>query len=98
MYLNKYSQIKKMSNVMTVKIKELDPEIIPPLTARIHEKGYMGGSKIVVIGKPGTGKSYLIRGLLYAKKHIFPVGIVMSGSEDTNHDFAKIMPPTFIFN
>jgi hypothetical protein len=87
-----------MSNVMTVKIKELDTELIPPLTSRIHEKGYMGGSKIVVIGKPGTGKSYLIRGLLYAKKHIFPVGIVMSGSEDTNHDFAKIMPPTFIFN
>lgn len=45
-----------------------------------------------------TGKSSLIKGLLYAKKHIFPVGIAMSGSEDTNHAFAEILPSTFVFN
>jgi hypothetical protein len=81
-----------------VEIRELDPEIIPPLTHRMNEKGYSGGSKIVVIGKPGTGKSTLIQGLLYAKKHIFPVGIALSGSEDTTHSFAKIIPSTFVFN
>ena len=82
----------------TIKIKELNPDIIPPITSRVKDSNYMGGSKIVIIGKPGTGKSSLIRGLLYAKKHIFPVGIALSGSEDTNHDFSKIMPSTFIFN
>jgi hypothetical protein len=81
-----------------IEIKELDPEIIPPLSNKINDTEYNGGSKIVVVGKPGTGKSSLIKGLLYAKKHVFPVGMAMSGSEDTNHAFAEIMPRTFIYN
>lgn len=87
-----------MSEPLTVEIHELDPEIIPPLTNKFSDPEYNGGSKIVVVGKPGTGKSTLIAGLLYAKKHIFPVGIAMSGSEDTNHAFAEIMPSTFVYN
>jgi AAA15 family ATPase/GTPase len=83
---------------VSVEIHELDPEIIPPLTSRMNDPTYFGGSKIVVVGKPGSGKSTLIKALLYAKKHIFPVGIVMSGTEDTNHNFAEIMPSTFVFN
>ena len=82
----------------TIYIKELNPEIIPPLTNRIKDKNYNGGSKIVIIGKPGTGKSTLIKALLYSKRHIFPVGMAMSGSEDTNHAFAEIMPSTFVYN
>lgn len=87
-----------MSSPQIIEIKELDPEIIPPLTKKMNDPGYHGGSKIVVIGKPGTGKSTLIRGLMYAKKHVFPVGIAMSGTEDTNHNFAAFMPDAFIFN
>lgn len=45
-----------------------------------------------------TGKSTLIRALMYAKKHIFPVGVAMSGTEDSNHSFKEIMPSTFVFN
>ena len=45
-----------------------------------------------------TGKSTLIASLLYAKKHIFPVGIAFSGSEDSNGFFRKILPSTFVFN
>lgn len=81
-----------------IEIRELDPEIIPPLTSKFQDPNYNGGSKIVIVGKPGTGKSCLIKGLLYRKKHIFPVGMAMSGSEDTNHAFAEIMPSTFIYN
>ena len=87
-----------MSIPLTVEIQELDTEIIPPLTNRMADPEYNGGSKIVVVGKPGTGKSTLIAGLLYAKKHIFPIGMAMSGSEDTNHAFAEIMPSTFVYN
>jgi GTPase SAR1 family protein len=81
-----------------IEISELDPEILLPLTSRFEEKGYMGGFKMVVIGKPGTGKSTLIKSLLYSKKHIFPAGIVMSGTEDTNHNYKKFMPESFIYN
>ena len=46
-----------MSNPEIVEIKELDPEIIPPISSKaLNDPEYNGGSKIVVVGKPGTGK------------------------------------------
>lgn len=45
-----------------------------------------------------THNTTLIASLLYHKKHIFPVGIFMSGSEDSNHFYRKIAPSTFVFN
>jgi hypothetical protein len=39
----------------TLEIKELDIDIIPPITSRMNDPEY-GGSKIVIVGKPGTGK------------------------------------------
>ena len=39
-------------NVLT--IKELNVDMIPPVTAKMDDPDH-GGSKIVVIGKPGTG-------------------------------------------
>jgi len=45
-----------------------------------------------------TGKSSLICDIMYKKRHIFPVGFAMSGSEDVNHTFSQIMPRLFVFN
>ena len=45
-----------------------------------------------------TGKTTLIASLLYAKRHIFPVAVAFSGSEDSNGFYRKIMPSTFVFN
>lgn len=45
-----------------------------------------------------TGKTTLIASLLYAKKHIFPVAMAMSGSEDSNGFYRRILPSTFIYN
>ena len=84
--------------MQTIEIKELDPEIIPPYTDRFEDPKYNGGTKLVVIGKPGTGKSTLIKALLYSKKHIFAVAMAMSGSEDSNHAYKGMMPSTFVFN
>lgn len=44
--------MNKDNNVITLKLKELDPDMIAPSTSRMN-KPEQGGSKIVVIGKPG---------------------------------------------
>lgn len=80
-----------------LQIRELDLNIIPPSRDTMYEID-QGGPKIVVIGKPGTGKTTLITSLLNSKKHIFPVGIVMSGTEDSNGHYGKIFPDSFVFN
>jgi hypothetical protein len=78
-------------------IRELDPDIIAPSTRNFANPD-QGGSKTVIIGKPGTGKSTLITSLLYEKSHLFPSGIVMSGTEDSNHHYSRIFPATFVYN
>lgn len=50
---------------------------------------------IVFIGRRRTGKSFLIRDLLYNHQDI-PVGTVISGTEGANEFFSSIMPPIFI--
>jgi hypothetical protein len=87
-----------MSNTKKIKIRELNTDIIPPISDKYNDPNYNGGCKLVVVGKPGTGKSTLIKALLYSKKHIFPVGMAMSGSEDSNHAYREIMPSTFVYN
>ena len=82
---------------ITYRIRELDPDMIAPATKNM-DRPEQGGSKIVVIGKPGTGKTTLITSLLYEKSHIFPVGVAMSGTEDSNGHYSKIFPSTFVFN
>lgn len=95
-----------MSNILN--IKELDPDMIKPSMMDVQNPNYKGGgTKIVVIGKPGTGKSRMIASLIYEKRACFPVGLVMSGTEESNHDFGSkringckvdgIFPDTFIY-
>ena len=50
---------------------------------------------IVFVGKRETGKSFLVKDLLYHKKHI-PLGTVISGTEASNGFYSKIVPPIFI--
>jgi len=80
-----------------VPIKELNIDLIQPnpFTFRNPDQG---GSKLSFIGKPGTGKSTLIKDFLYKKRGIFPVALAMSGSEDSNHFYKEFLPDTFIFN
>lgn len=86
-----------LSEQSVLEIKELNTDIINP-----NSNNYMidnqGGSKIVIIGKPGTGKTNLISSLLYAKRDIIPVGCIMSGTEDSNHHYRQIFPTLFVHN
>ena len=86
-----------MASPETIKLRELDLEMIAPSTNSMNEPD-QGGSKTIVLGKPGTGKSTLIASLIYGKKHIFPVATVMSGTEDSNHSYKQFIPSTFVFN
>lgn len=45
-----------------------------------------------------TGKTTLITSLLYEKSSIFPVGLVMSGTEDSNGHYRRIFPSSFVYN
>lgn len=53
------------------------------------------GPVIVFIGRRDTGKSYLVRDLLYHHQDI-PIGTVISGTEMANQFFGKIVPRLFI--
>lgn len=50
---------------------------------------------VVFIGKRETGKSFLVKDLLYYHQDI-PVGSVMSGTEGANSFYSNIMPSIFI--
>ena len=45
-----------------------------------------------------THNTTLITSLLYEKRNIFPSALIMSGTEDSNGHYKKIIPSTFVFN
>lgn len=77
-----------------IRVRELDLSLIRPNNESVGTE--LGGSKITVIGKPGSGKSILIKALLHSKRHLIPAGAVISGSEDSNRFYAALFPKIFI--
>lgn len=55
------------------------------------------GPVIVLIGRRNTGKSYLVRDLLYYHQDI-PIGVVIAGTEEGNGFYGKLVPKLFIHN
>ena len=55
------------------------------------------GPVIVLIGRRDTGKSFLVRDLLYYHQNI-PIGCIISGTEGANSFYSKIFPSIFIHN
>lgn len=66
-------------------IKEFDLNSINP------------NSKIVVIGKPASGKTKCLLSILQALAPKAPTGIVMSGTEDSNATYSAHFPQSFIY-
>lgn len=77
-----------------IKLNELDIDSIRPSKNSSNE---MGGYKILVLGAPGSGKSHLIKALLYSKRNLIPAGVVVSGTENFTSFYSKIFPSKFIY-
>lgn len=54
-------------------------------------------AKVICIGRPGTGKSTLIKDLLYQNRKRLPCGIVMSGTEEANDFYSSMVPESYIY-
>ncbi len=56
-----------------------------------------GPPTIVIIGGRGTGKTYLVRDLMYYFRRI-PAGMIITGSEASSEAFSEFFPKSFIFD
>jgi hypothetical protein len=74
---------------MTLDLKKFDMKNI---SFRPNENK---GPVIVLIGKRDTGKSFLVRDLLYYHQDI-PIGTVISGTEEGNGFYSKMVPKLFV--
>lgn len=64
---------------------------------RFNIKDMAVNSKVAIIGKPATGKSTLIKDLLFQHRKKFTGGIIMSGTEDSTGFYAGLLPDLFIY-
>jgi hypothetical protein len=55
------------------------------------------GPVVVLIGRRDTGKSFLVKDLLFHQQDI-PIGTVISGTEEGNGFYGKLVPKLFIHN
>ena len=76
---------------MTLELKKFDMKSIS------FKPNENKGPVIVLIGKRDTGKSFLVRDLLYYQQEI-PIGTVISGTEEGNGFYAKMVPRLFVHN
>jgi hypothetical protein len=76
---------------MTLELKKFDMKSIQ------FKPNESKGPVVVLIGKRDTGKSFLVRDLLYYQQSI-PIGTVISGTEEGNGFYGKLVPKLFIHN
>ncbi len=72
-----------MAGAVNVSLKKFDMRKIPQ------------DAVVVFIGRRRTGKSTLVRDLLFQHQDM-PLGTVISGTEESNSFYGKIIPPLFI--
>jgi hypothetical protein len=76
---------------MTLELKKFDMKSIQ------FKPDENKGPVVVLIGKRDTGKTYLVRDLLWYQQNI-PIGTVISGTEEGNGFYSKMVPRLFIHN
>jgi hypothetical protein len=76
---------------MTLELKKFDMKSIS------FKPNENKGPVVVLVGRRDTGKSFLVRDLLYHQQDI-PIGTVISGTEEGNGFYNKLVPKLFIHN
>ena len=76
---------------MTLELKKFDMKNIS------FKPNENKGPVVVLIGKRDTGKSFLVRDLLFYQQEI-PIGTVISGTEEGNGFYNKMVPKLFVHN
>ena len=76
---------------MTLELKKFDMRSIS------FKPSENKGPVVVLIGKRDTGKTFLVRDLLYYHQDI-PIGTVVAGTEEGNGFYGKLVPKLFIHN
>jgi hypothetical protein len=76
---------------MTLELKKFDMKNIS------FKPNESKGPVVVLIGRRDTGKSFLVRDLLYYHQEV-PIGTVISGTEEGNGFYGKLVPKLFIHN
>jgi hypothetical protein len=74
---------------MTLELKRFDMKSIS------FKPNESKGPVVVLIGRRDTGKSFLVRDLLFYHQDI-PIGTVISGTEEGNGFYGKLVPKLFI--
>lgn len=77
--------------IMNLELKKFDMRTIS------FKPNESKGPVVVLIGRRDTGKSFLIRDLLFYHQDI-PIGTVISGTEEGNGFYGKLVPKLFIHN
>ncbi len=76
---------------MTLELKKFDMKSIS------FKPNENKGPVVVLIGKRDTGKSFLVRDLLFYQQAI-PIGTVISGTEEGNGFYSSMVPKLFVHN
>lgn len=77
---------------MDFNIRKFNMAVIKDRTAIDSRKSPM----IVIIGKKDTGKSFLVRDILFNTQECYPIGTVISGTEVANEFFQHMVPSKLI--
>lgn len=77
---------------MDFNIRRFNMNVLKERTSMDSRKSPM----IVIIGKKDTGKSFLVRDILYHTQECYPIGTVISATEVANEFFQHIVPSKLI--
>jgi hypothetical protein len=96
---NNVVHIKRISNIdeKNYVLSEIDVSLYPE-SRKYCGFELDGNGRFLLADCTVTHNTTLITSILYAKKHIYPVYEIYSGTEDSNHFYGEIFPPIFVHN